>query len=73
MKWLINKAFLTPSVEQLLRLQAELLRTKTIIIINFFWGGGNKGSNFMKWLINKAFYGARPKIFQPLSNRLHHW
>ena len=30
MKWLINKAFLTPSVEQLLRLQADSWTSKTI-------------------------------------------
>ena len=47
MKWLINKTFLTPSVEQLL-------------------GRANRQLNIKD-------YGARPKIFQPLSNRLHHW
>ena len=31
MKWLINKAFLTPSVEQPLRLQADSWASKTII------------------------------------------
>ena len=30
MKWLINEAFLTPSVEQLLRLQAVSWASKTI-------------------------------------------
>ena len=32
MKWLINKAFLTPSVEQPLRLQADSWASKTIAI-----------------------------------------
>ena len=32
MKWLINKAFLMPSVEQLLRLQADSWTSKTILL-----------------------------------------
>ena len=37
MEWLINKAFLTPSVEQLLRLQADSWTSKTIRRISFLF------------------------------------